>query len=336
MGTPTRIASAVVTILLAACATAPPGPALELTADCRVVAAGARPVERGGGYGGGAPVDGAVLASAAPSEKGDGKGSSSGIDPGAAAAGVGAAAILGGLIYAHQTDPVQVLRRDGPVLPAEFSMSCVPLRGFVSGGWPVVVDYVADGNSQPSIEIHTAAGGPAFVQPLESGAGRHLLRFDLPQEVGASPRPALVLVKARRGDGSGPGRMQLLGLGAGPRAVGSVAIDQVDFSPPALRRSAHQQASYGFYSRSDFNRVVVEVMRVRNAPGEIKVGLAREYRFDGGVSRGSRFGPRSWDGTNAKDQASLGPHLLQVRAWVSEDEKSWVTAWSLNSVQVSE
>jgi hypothetical protein len=351
MGTPTRIGSGLLSVMLCACATTPPGPAVELTTDCRVVASGAGAAGRGGGYGGGAaeasgigPLaatsDGPVTAPAgsdATSTGGyQGERHQSSDNSGAAAAAAGAAAVLGGLIYAHHIDPVQVLGREGPILPAEFSMSCLPARGFVQRGWPVVIDYVADGTSQVSMEVHLGTGGPVFVQPLEGGAGRHLLRFELPQDLPAGPTPALVLVKARRGDNSGPGRVQILGLGAGPRAVGSVAIDQVDFSPPALRRSARQQASYGFYSRSDFNHVAVEVMRVTNTPGEIKVGLAREYRFDGGVSRGSRFGPGSWDGTNAKDQASLGPHLLQVRAWVSEDEKSWVTAWSLNSVQVSD
>lgn len=334
MGTPTRYACALSAAWLAACATAPPGPALELTADCRLEAAGGSG-RRGGGFGGGAPEEAILLASAPPppppsSDRG------SGVDAGAVAAGVGAAALLGGLLYAHRTDPVQVLRRDGPILPAAFSMSCLPVRGFVAGGWPVVVDYLSDGASQVSLEVHLGAGGPAYVQGLESGAGRHLQRFDLPRNLPDSPSPALLLVKARRSGEGGPGQMQLLGLGAGPRAVGSVAIDQVDFSPPALRRSARQQAAYSFYSRSDFNRLAVAVMRVLRAPGELKIEQAREYRYDSGVGRGTRFGPKGWDGSDAKDRTSLGPHLLQVRAWVSEDEKSWVTAWSFSSVQVSD
>jgi hypothetical protein len=346
---PGALAATLAAALQVACATALPGPALEVTADCQV-----RPLSSGGGgasfrggstaYGGGAPELGPLAStveappptdSDGPTPSSDGKRrSSDGGGAGAAIAGAVAAAV-GVAAFAHYTDPAQMLRREGPMLPAKFSMSCLPVRGFVRGGWPLVVDYLSDGAGQPSLEIHLGTGGPAYVQALEGGRGRHLQHLALPPELGEEPRPALVLVKAR-GTG-GPGRMQLLGLGAGPRAVGSVAIDQVDFGPPVLRRSARQSASYGFHSRSDFNHLAVAMLRIASTGSEIRVSLAREYRFDGGVSRDSRFGPHAWDGSDARNQTSPGAHLVQVRAWEAAGEAAdWVTAWSIRSVQVSD
>src|SRR5574337_83867 len=50
-----RLVTALLSALLAGCVTTLPGPAVELTADCRVVASGSGGGGRGGGYGGGAP-----------------------------------------------------------------------------------------------------------------------------------------------------------------------------------------------------------------------------------------------------------------------------------------
>lgn len=360
----TRFGSALLAALLAGCATTVPGPALEVTADCQVrPGAGSGGAPAGGfslGFGGGpgqpngpvAATSDGVLAQGLPSTTSDGPPSStstgsdggrhksSGPSAGAVAAGI--AVLFGGAILANQASAGQVLRNDGPVLPAEFSMNCVPVRGFVQGGWPMVLDYVADGSANPSLEIHLGEGGPAYVRALDGGRGRHYLRFELPANLADGPKPALVLVRAggAADTAGGPGRMQIFGLGAGPRAVGSVAIEQVDFSPPTVRLSARQKAAYSFLSRSDFNHVAVEVMRIAAVRGEIKVSLARGFRFDGGVGRGEWFGraePRTWDGSNAQNQPSLGPHLVQVRAWMAAgDEADWVTAWSARSVQVTE
>ena len=87
-------------------------------------------------------------------------------------------------------------------------------------------------------------------------------------------RPAVLLLRSvRAGGGYAPGNVQLHGLGAGPRAVGSVAIEAVEFGPPVVQRSARQQASYSFLSKSDFNHVAVSMLRVDNAAGQVRVEL---------------------------------------------------------------
>jgi hypothetical protein len=230
----------------------------------------------------------------------------------------------------------------GPGFADGYSNSCMPIRCVVRGGWPMVVDFTQDGESDTTIEIHAPELGAPIVFELDKARGRHLQQFRLPDRFGATTRPAVLLVRStRRGAGAArPGRVRIHGLGAGPRAVGSVAIDQVSFAPPLVRHSAGQQASYSFLSKSDFNRVSVSVLKVDNVDGEIRVGLVREFRFEGGISRGAVFGrapPRVWDGSDAQDEPSIGSHLLQVRAWMSaREDGDWVTAWSERAVQVTE
>lgn len=317
------------------CATVPEGPALEVGADCQVRAAS------GGPAAGGPPPGGFTLGfggfsggSSSPKYGCDGPCPDSGHSSGV---GIGVGLDLGQLLRsANRPDPAAPLLAKGPGFPTEFSMSCLPMHGLVKGGWPMVVDYTLARPGGVSIEIHLEGGGAAHVQHLDGSPGRHLLRFDLPASLGTAPRAALVLVKG----GEEAGRLQLFGLGAGPRAVGSVAIDQVEFTPSVLRRSARETARYSFFARSDFNRLAASVLKVQAGEGAIKVSRVREFDHPGGVSRGTRFGPgaaQPWDGSDERNQASPGLHLLQVRAWASAAEDGdWVTAWSGRGVQVSD
>jgi hypothetical protein len=249
---------------------------------------------------------------------------------------------LGGLLDRAQADFVPQWLADGPGFADGYSHSCMPIRCFARGGWPMVVDYTSDGASVTTIEIHVRGEAQPVVIELDNRRGRHLQQFTLPPALGNEARPAVLLLRSVRAGagGYGAGNVQLHGLGAGPRAVGSVAIEAVEFGPPLVQRSARQQASYSFLSKSDFNHVSVSVLHVDNAGGQVRVDLAREFRFDGGISRGSVFGrnpPRQWDGTDAQNRASLGSHLLQVRAWMSaREEADWVTAWSTQPVRVAD
>lgn len=322
-------------------------PDFDLTSDCRLRSmpwSERRAPAPGFGFGygviGGSRLDSADASpggrESARSEGGDGRRREPGYG------GVGFGFDLGGLRSGGEPpDLVPQWLEDGPRFPATYSNSCIPLRCFVKGGWPLVIDYTADGASLSTIELHVP-GREATVISLDNRRGRHLLKFELPQALGADTLPAMMLVRSVRDapGPSAPGYLQIHGLGAGPRAVGSVAIERVVFQPPLVDRSEGQQARYSFRSASDFNRVAVDVMRVDNVAGQLRVGLAREFRFDGGIDRGTVFGlapPRFWDGTDANNRPSFGTHLLQVRAWMSvREDANWVTAWSEMPVRVTE
>lgn len=237
-------------------------------------------------------------------------------------------------------DLADELTRSGPQFPASFSMSCAPVQAFVRSGWPVVIDYRPDGASAVVLEIHAAGRDQPYVVPLPRDPRRQLAVANVPQSFGEAPQVALFLVRAVRDESNAPGGMQLFGLGAGPRAVGSVAIERVDFQPASMLVSQKQKALYSFYSRSDFNRTVVEILRVERRADEIKVSLARSVPLEGAVNRGTWVGKKenlTWDGYDRNNHVSSGPHLLQVRAWLNaQNERDWVAAWSQNTVVVAE
>lgn len=323
----------------------------DVTNDCQVrgeIPTNSRPADGGGPFsiniggiqlGGGGGESGSTGGSRQPS----GRSGESGNSGRGGGAGIG-----------FSIDPAKILKiltgpgmprqlaEAGPQLQHEYSMSCMSVRGFVKGGWPMVLDYESDGASMAAIEIHAEGAEKSYVYQLEHKQQRQIVKFELPLWLGDTPRPALVLVRALKDQ---PGeirlaRMRVYGIGTGPRAVGSVAIDQVEFVPAAMHVAKHEVASYSFFSRSDFNRIAVEIMRLQNSEGDIRVGLAKTITLKDGVSRGTWIGhsePLTWDGTDSQGQISLGLHLLQVRAWVgARDEGDWVVAWSPRNVKVSE
>ena len=255
--------------------------------------------------------------------------------------GVGLSFDLGELLrHLGKPEVPERLFEDGPQFENAFSMACIPVRGFVRGGWPLVIDYQAEPGTLATLEIHVEGREPV-VLPLRGGSEHNLLKLQLPAQLGDKLSPALFLVRAVK-DQPGPpelGRINVFGLGAGPRAVGSVAIDQVDFTPGTVSLGKKQSARFSFYSRSDFNRVSAEVLRVVNRDGDLQVQLARSIPLQGGVAAGTWVGrqeARTWDGTDTNRQASLGQHLMQVRAWLSaQDGGDWVAAWSAWTVEVT-
>lgn len=255
--------------------------------------------------------------------------------------GVGLAINLGELFrHLGKPDIPQQLFENGPRFESAFSMACIPVRGFVRGGWPLVIDYQAEPGTVASVEIHIEGSDPV-VLPLRGGSEHNLLKLRLPDQLGDQLSPALLLVRAVKDQPGAPelGRINVFGLGAGPRAVGSVAIDQVDFKPGTMSLGKKETARFSFYSRSDFNRAAAEVLRVINRNGDLQVQLARSIPLNGGVAAGTWVGrdkPLIWDGTDANRQPSLGQHLMQVRAWLSAQEGGdWVAAWSAWTVEVT-
>lgn len=348
MRTATRIVQLMLILgALGACAS-PTKPAFEMSDDCRLRSlpwdgeAGAPDDFVFGGMFGGAsrttrPREGEYRSnndSDYPSKREDGT---------SRGGGFGIGIDLGRLLNQSgpATDLVSDWLSEGPGFDARYSNSCMPIRCLVQGGWPMVVDYSPDGQSITTIELHVQGQARPIIHELDNRRGRHLMKFELPASIGTSSRAAVMLVRSvrsRPGE-SGPGHARIHGLGAGPRAVGSVAIQQVDFRPPVIQRSAQQQASYSFLSKSDFNHFSVGVLRIDGVDGQIKVDLTREFSFAGGISRGSVFGrapEQFWDGTDAGNKVSVGNHIIQVRAWMSSrNEADWVTAWSEQTVKVA-
>ena len=241
----------------------------------------------------------------------------------------------------NQTPPedqsVNKLLEYGPQLPGQFNMSAFAIRGLVKGGWPVVVDYEQHSAGPVSLQI-SAKGGDIIRYPLDPiGPGRHLVKFDLPGFLGDDLKPALVALTATRDQDrqATQGDFRIHALGVGPRAVGSAAIDQLDFNPANIRVRHGETALYQFYSHSDFDNLAVEFLHTEDADDGVRNRYVRRVLIPGGVSERQWIGlreRREWDGRDEYAEVSPGAHKLQVRAW--DDGGDWIGAWSPSSVTV--
>ena len=154
------------------------------------------------------------------------------------AGAIAVAAIASALSAESGADPgppddqwVDSLKKQGPQLPPLFNMSAFAIRRLVKGGWPLVVDY--EQSTPGPVQLRISARGADIVtydlHPI--GPGRHLVKFELPDLLGDNIKPALVAMLATTGPGGRDTQrnFRIYALGVGPRAVGSAAIEQLDY-----------------------------------------------------------------------------------------------------------
>lgn len=230
----------------------------------------------------------------------------------------------------------QALLRDGPQLAAQFNGSAFGVRGLVRGGWPVVVDYAQHRPGRVLLRIAIPGAETVTYRLDQFGLGRHVLRFELPPFLGDRLKPAVIALTAADLD-SGHETIDgfsVYGLGIGPRAVGSVAVDQLEFDPGLMRPARGETAGYAFHSRSDFDHAAVEFMQVTQSPDGVRKRYVRGERI-GSVQHDRRVESapaQRWDGRDEQAQLSAGNHQLQVRVW--DEGGDWVGAWSESVVLV--
>lgn len=236
----------------------------------------------------------------------------------------------------NDSEGVQQLLRDGPQLPTQFNGSAFGIRALVRGGWPIVVDYALHRPGRVQLRISLPGAEIVTYRLDQFGLGRHLLRFDLPPFLGDSLKPAVVaLTAADPKTGTDTlGDFTVHGIGIGPRAVGSIAVDRLEFNPGTLRPRQGDTARFAFHSRSDFDNASVEYMRVIQSPDGARKHYVNGQRI-GAVRGDSRIvstDAQRWNGQDETARISTGRHQLQVRVW--DDGGDWVGAWSESLVQV--
>jgi hypothetical protein len=250
--------------------------------------------------------------------------------------GIAAGAVLGTLIATHGDSGAKKLSKSGPQFEKRFDMSHFMVQGFVRGNWPVVVAYELP---EPAVVTFSvmADKGARFDQQLDGAPGAHEIVLRLPATFADKPRPAVYALTAVTDDPNAPGEpvpLQLLGLGAGYNAVGSVGIDQINFQPGRVRASQSQQADYSFHSLFDFYKVSADFMRItRGAQRQLVAERVSSVTYDRGIGRGAQLSGR-WD-CRAGKRVSQGAHQLHVRAWRSlDDGGDWVAGVSRQSIFV--
>jgi hypothetical protein len=241
-----------------------------------------------------------------------------------------------------------LLDKDGPQLPPVFSMSSFSVMGFVKGNWPVVFDYQLERDSLLIVVI-APEGQEPIIYRLNGKAGHWQNRLSVPAAVGTNSVVAeYTLQSLDDGLGQlGPAHLHVHGVAAGPKAVGSIGIDQVTFSPAEIHPAHGERAHYMFHSISDFKNVEVNFVRIANDHGQIIA--ARIGKKSAGSIAKNEAKNGDWDGKSdggGKDaqayppelqqwlRSPTGQHLVQVRAWYGAKDGDWATALSEQFVTV--
>ncbi|SHE74776.1 hypothetical protein SAMN02745148_01032 [Modicisalibacter ilicicola DSM 19980] len=265
----------------------------------------------------------------------------------AAVAGVVALTLVGRWLYqrsqaanapeSNDDEVLERMRREGPEFAPRYHGSAFAAIGMVRGDWPFILDFTHDRPILLTLRL-SARGVPDIYTlriPFEEGeTGTHRLQFRLPQAFGDREQPAAIGITATDMSGERTASsFRINALGCGPRAVGSVAIEEVAFLPRRIRPQAGEQAFFRFFSHSTFPQAVAEFLRVEPAADGEQYFFVDEELIPGGVAAGRSIDPRRWDGRDLDQRLSPGAHRLQVRAWAPTG--GWVTAWSDNRVRVS-
>ena len=241
-----------------------------------------------------------------------------------------------------------LLDKKGPQLPGVFNMSNFYIMGFAKGSWPVVVDYFLEQDSLLIVVVAPEGMVPAIYH-LDGKKGHWQSRISLPVSIGPKPVVAHYAIRALD-DNIGQvstSHLHIHGIAAGEKAVGSIGIDQVSFSPAAIHVAMGEQARYMFHSKMDFKNVDVDFVRLAVYQGQIiaaRVGGKSmgsvnkndqktgnwDGKSDGGGKYAQSYPPelRNWL------KAPQGQHLVQVRAWWGAKDGDWATALSDDFVTV--
>jgi len=240
-----------------------------------------------------------------------------------------------------------LLDKNGPQLPRIFNMSSFSVMGFVKGSWPVVFDYQLEKDSLLIVVIAPEGQEPILYR-LQGKAGHWQSRLKVPARVGGDSVVAQYVLESLD-DNVGqvsPAHLHVHGVAAGPKAVGSIGIDQVAFGPAMIHLNKNEKAHYMFHSISDFKNVEVNFVRIANDHGQIIA--ARIGKIGAGSIARNEQKNGDWDGKvdGSEDvngyppniqqwlKSATGQHLLQVRAWYGAKDGDWATALSENFVTV--
>lgn len=227
---------------------------------------------------------------------------------------------------------IKILKEEGPQLPVSLALNSFSITGLVKGGWPIIMDFSLSSPGTVQVTISVQGVPEIYTFMLSHNqTGRRQVKWDLPEQLGDDLRPALITVAATDETKSA---FDMLGIGVGPRAIGSVAIDQLLFGPDKIRASSRDTAKYRFFSHSDFEKVSAEFRKLDSGNTYVFVNA---QPIEGGVSAKRWVGLselRSWDGFDTQKQLSQGIHRLLVRTWHSEGD--WVTSLSKMAVNISQ
>jgi hypothetical protein len=224
----------------------------------------------------------------------------------------------------------QALLANGPELPDSYPDGSFSVRGFTRDGWPVVVDFAPQPGTVTQLEVTVATSQGSTKRTIvldpDGSHGRQLVKVEMP--AGGTPvaTPATYLISSvpiasldtDRPAAVRAAPLQVFGIGGGPRAVGSVAIEQLAFSRASVG------ARFSYVAKSEFSQARAEVQQFRRSGDRSEIVAIFDLRKSN-LSVGRQTG--DWPGTASGSPApSRGVHRLQVTGWFTTDDRSWVAA----------
>jgi hypothetical protein len=187
----------------------------------------------------------------------------------------------------------------------------------VRGGWPFVVDYELEKPGFLLLTIAVDKGeNRSYRVPADgtapAGSRRQRVIY-LNDDLGDAIQAGNLSLRAYEGKGGDrPVPFQLYGLGAGNRAVGSMTIVDVTFSPMEIAVGHEQKAEYGFKVLRSFSQVRVQISRLTDPGGIPQRVWERVVKPTPGQDDKIHD---AWDGRDLNRKVSKGLHTLQVTAW---------------------
>ena len=242
------------------------------------------------------------------------------------AIGVGLGVLLGVAIagLAHNSSAGAMLNDHGPQFPDLLHESAFHVTGFVHGGWPLVVDYEPSVGSYVVLSV-TNPDVPPFSAVLPAAQGRRrLLVLRIPSSFGDGLRIANFSIESTASQRDRTlSYLRIYGIGCGPRAVGSVAIDQLRFGPQIIT-SSRPETQLSFHSHTKFDRVRSEFMQIALVDNCVE----GQKVDDKSINRHVDAEESVQDTWNAK-KARPGQIQFRVRGWMTRDNGGdWVSAFS--------
>ena len=224
----------------------------------------------------------------------------------------------------------QTLLENGPELPVSYPDGSFSVRGFTRDNWPIVLDFEPQPGTVTQLEVTVGNGRHATKQTIvldpDGSRGRQLMKIEMPPVGAPVPTPATYFVSSvpiASLDTDHPASvratpLQIYGIGGGPHAVGSVAIEQVQFA------RASSGARFSYFAKSEFSQARAQVQQFRRSGDRSEIVPIFDLR-QSNLSIGRQVG--AWPGTAAGSPVpSHGAHRLQVTGWFTTDDRSWVAA----------
>lgn len=215
-----------------------------------------------------------------------------------------------------ELETVQSLVRAGPSgvtypTPLQFSA-----RGFLQSGWPVVIKYRAPPGAIPTLKVKPLFGGGEpfrHVLPRSTDGSDQLYSF-VAEVSGASGKVVVAdyTVTARTEASNASVPVTILGIGAGPRAVGSIAIDQIRSDPPTVQKPTGNDKvilTFSYLLQNDWDLVSEDLWR-----DCANIGPFCNWSHPRNPYHPSARGRQTWQWTVTR-RSKLGQYQLVIRAW---------------------